>query len=128
MLAVLGSGLIGGALLVLLALILASRAGRWRWLGRPELAERIATGLIAGFAAGMGCIELHRRVVPGDGPSAMEVSMLLTTLLGFALMWWWFRLSAQSDQRATGAALPEPRGSLGAADQLPGRAGSGPPT
>ena len=52
MLAVLGSGLIGGALLVLLALILASRTGRWRWLGRPEVAERIATGLSAGFAAG----------------------------------------------------------------------------
>jgi len=51
MLAVLGSGLIGGALLALLALILASRAGRWRWLGRPEVAERIATGLIAGAIA-----------------------------------------------------------------------------
>ena len=65
MLAVLGASLIGAAHLILLAVILASRAGRARWLARAEVAERIATALIAGFAVGMGCIALHGGGRPG---------------------------------------------------------------
>jgi hypothetical protein len=61
----------------------------------------------------MGCIELHRRVVPGDGPSAIEAGMLLATLLGFALMWWWFRLSAPTDRRPADRDMPGPRSGLG---------------
>ena len=109
MLAVLGASLIGAAHLILLAVILAARAGRARWLARAEVAERIATALIAGFAVGMGCIALHGRGTPGDGPSAIEAGMLLATLLGFALMWWWFRLSAPSDRRPADPAMPGPR-------------------
>jgi hypothetical protein len=112
MLAVLGAALIGAALLVLLGLVLVSRAARWHWLARAELAERITTGLVACFAVGMGCIELNRRVVPGDGPSAVEVTMLLATLLGFALLWWWFRLSEQVGPRPTDATITGPETGL----------------
>jgi hypothetical protein len=100
MLAVVGASLIGAAVVALLVLIVLSRTARWRWLASAGVAERITAGLVGGLAAGMVCIELHRQALPEDATDRFEVGMLLTTLLGFALLWSWFQLC--------GAGRPKP--------------------
>ena len=96
MLAVVGAGLIGAAVVVLLALIGLSRTARWRWLASAGVAERITTGLVGCLAVGMVCVELQRRALPADASDRFEVCMLLATLFGFVLMWSWFQICGAS--------------------------------
>jgi hypothetical protein len=101
MLVVFGTGLIGVTLCVLLALIAATRLNGDRWLADAMITERITLSLIAAFATGLVCVEMHLSGSPADSPSTLEVVLLLATLGGFALLWSWFRLceAARSDER-----------------------------
>ncbi len=101
MLMVIGTGLIGVALCVLLALIVATWHNGGRWLADAVVTERITVSLIAAFAVGLVLVEMHLSGSPADSPSTLEVVLLLATLGGFALMWSWFRLceAARSDQQ-----------------------------
>jgi hypothetical protein len=106
MLAVAGAGLIGAAIVVLLALIGLARTARWRWLASAGVAERITAGLVGCLAAGMVFIELHRRALPVDTSDSFEVGMLLATLFGFVLMWSWFQLCAARQPKTDQAHHP----------------------
>jgi hypothetical protein len=101
MLLLIGAALIGATWCALLGLILASRLTAGRWLANAVVTERITVSLIAGFALGLDCVELHSAPSSAGATSKHEVVLLLATLGGFALMWTWFRLceAARPDQR-----------------------------
>jgi hypothetical protein len=101
MLLMIGAGLIGVTWCFLLGLILASRFTTGRWLTDAAVAERITVFLIAGFAVGLICVELHPASSAAAASGTLEIALLLATLGGFALMWSWFRLceGPRSDPR-----------------------------
>ena len=92
MLLLIGAGLIGATWCALLGLILASRLTAGQWLANAVVTERISVSLIAGFAIGLICVELHPSSAPPGAVSTLEIVLFLAALGGFALLWTWFRL------------------------------------
>jgi hypothetical protein len=111
MLLMIGAGVIGVTWCFLLGLILASRFTTGRWLTDAAVAERITVSLIAGFAVGLICVELHPASSAAAASGTLEIALLLATLGGFALMWSWFkgRALTRGTGRAAERALPRLR-------------------
>lgn len=90
---IVGAILIGFAVVILAGLVAGSMLRLSHWPLRSPVAERLAIALAGCLALGLGCIELAGASPPGS----LERAMWLVTLLGFALMWWWFRLNAAGE-------------------------------